>query len=52
MTFRVKIGTIRPKITGILDDQFWSWFMRQRNITLDLRGFKPSYHVSRWEIVR
>lgn len=49
-TFRVRVGSIRPKITGILDDAFWSWFMAQRNITLDLRSVAPSYHVRRWEI--
>lgn len=50
MTFRVRIGTIRPKLTGILDDAFWAWFMAQRDITLDLRCFIPAYHARRREI--
>jgi len=45
MTFRIRIGTIRPKITGILDDRFWQWFQNYRSTP-------DAYHVSRWEIVR
>lgn len=26
-TFRVRIGTIRPKVEGILDDAFWALFV-------------------------
>ena len=45
MTFRLRLGRIRPKIAGVLDDRFMIWFFAQLRPADD-------YHVSRWETVR